>query len=338
VLPEPQLESGLAAAARALAARAAAADVVAIERLAGGRNNRAYRLNTRERPLFLKVYHSDTADPRPRLHTEFAFLRYAWERGIRVVPEPIAADFDNNLGLYGFVEGRRLGASEAGREHIEQAARLLAELNRGRGTAAAALPAASEACFSFGRHLALIEERVRRLQSIDGPAEVSSLLRDRLAPLWRQVSERARRRAAVAGIIDEPELPAGDRCLSPSDFGFHNAIADENGRLTFHDFEYAGWDDAAKLVCDFLCQPEVPVAAADADFAIDCLLAAAGRPTAERSRIELLYPLYAVKWCCICLNDFLPPAARRRDFAGCSGGEWQHAQLAKVRELMLRLE
>ena len=47
--------------------------------------------------------------------------------------------------------------------------------------------------------------------------------------------------------------------MSPSDFGFHNALATPGGRLVFIDFEYAGWDDPAKLANDFFCQPAVPV-------------------------------------------------------------------------------
>ena len=56
---------------------------------------------------------------------------------------------------------------------------------------------------------------------------------------------------------DQPLDPA-ERCLSPSDFGFHNAILANDGRLRFIDFEYAGWDDPSKLICDFFCQPAVP--------------------------------------------------------------------------------
>ena len=54
-------------------------------------------------------------------------------------------------------------------------------------------------------------------------------------------------------------LSPDDCCLSPSDFGFHNALVDDDGQVTFLDFEYAGRDDPAKLVSDFFCQPEIPV-------------------------------------------------------------------------------
>ncbi len=35
--------------------------------------------------------------------------------------------------------------------------------------------------------------------------------------------------------------------VSPSDFGFHNALLDDGGAISFLDFEYSGRDDPAKL-------------------------------------------------------------------------------------------
>ena len=49
---------------------------------------------------------------------------------------------------------------------------------------------------------------------------------------------------------EEPILGL-DKCLSPSDFGFHNVIVEKDKILRFIDFEYAGWDDPAKMVSDF---------------------------------------------------------------------------------------
>ncbi|MFX9699951.1 hypothetical protein ABTP10_19680, partial [Acinetobacter baumannii] len=45
------------------------------------------------------------------------------------------------------------------------------------------------------------------------------------------------------------------RCLSPSDFGFHNAVQRPEGQIVFVDFEYFGWDDPVKLTCDFMLHP-----------------------------------------------------------------------------------
>ena len=42
-----------------------------------------------------------------------------------------------------------------------------------------------------------------------------------------------------------------------------------------------------------------------------------GQPWADgvMQRIQLLYPLYRVKWCCIIMNEFLPEGNRRRAFS-----------------------
>ena len=50
------------------------------------------------------------------------------------------------------------------------------------------------------------------------------------------------------------------RCISPSDFGFHNAIKTLDG-VKFIDFEFAGWDDPCKALIDFMLQPKVPITA-----------------------------------------------------------------------------
>jgi hypothetical protein len=109
--------------------------------------------------------------------------------------------------------------------------------------------------------------------------------------------------------------------------------------LRFIDFEYAGWDDPAKTVCDFLCQPAVPVPGHSADPFARALVSDLSDPDWHLRRIGLLRDVYRVKWCCILLNDFLPAGRQRRLFAQDAGAEADRlrAQLHKaghaVREL-----
>ena len=59
-------------------------------------------------------------------------------------------------------------------------------------------------------------------------------------------------------------------------------------------------------------------------------------PATQLKRMGLLFPVYQVKWCCILLNDFLPPGSERRRFAdGTSTQEERQAeQLAKARKVL----
>jgi hypothetical protein len=124
-------------------------------------------------------------------------------------------------------------------------------------------------------------------------------------------------------------------CLSPSDFGFHNALADENGRVTFLDFEYAGRDDPAKLVSDFFCQPEISVPLNYHPGFLMRLADGLELDDAGRTRCRILLDAYRIKWSCILLNDFLPVGAARRSFA--DAGEWDIRCLKQIEKAQAKI-
>jgi len=126
-------------------------------------------------------------------------------------------------------------------------------------------------------------------------------------------------------------LTQAERIISPSDFGFHNSII-HGKQLCFIDFEYAGWDDPAKMVCDFFCQPEIPVSLDYYTYFVNRLslmLYGEEKSTALAQRVKLFFPLYRLKWCCIMLNDFTKGAGQRKRFAS-SGQDRRQGQLDKA--------
>jgi hypothetical protein len=286
----------------------------------GGGNNRVFRVEGGDRPYLLKAYFHHPDDPRNRLAAEFAFSRFAWDCGIRCIPEPIACDNQNHLGLYEFIGGRALTAEEIGVSEVKQAAEFFAALNRQElDETASTLGTASEAYFTLADHLNCIQRRVQHLRQLNRQSQLDHLAADwlesKLSPTWHRARQAAECQAAASGLsLDEP-LATADRCISPSDFGFHNAILANDGRLRFIDFEYAGWDDPAKTVCDFLCQPRLPVPEEFAERFTEAVLADCSDPDFHRRRIEVLLPVYRLKWCCIMMNEFLPVGRRRRSFA-----------------------
>jgi hypothetical protein len=286
----------------------------------GGANNRVYRVDCGSCSALLKAYFCHPGDPRDRLGAEFAFCRFAWDRGLRCLPRPLARNRERNLGLYEFIEGRILAPDEVGMPEVQQAVDFYQELNRHKSDPAAGeLPRGSEACFTLGEHLACVERRLDRLLQLDDRTpvgrEASLLVRRELAPAWEEVRDRAWSQAADWGLAADEPIPRRDECLSPSDFGFHNAILAADGRLRFIDFEYAGWDDPAKTICDFFCQPAIPVPGAYAGHYARAVASDLSDPQWHLRRVALLLPVYRVKWCCIMLNDFLPVDSRRRFFA-----------------------
>jgi hypothetical protein len=296
----------------------------ALSRLDGGKNNRVYRVATDAGDaVVLKSYFSDPRDTRDRLAAEWGFLRHTWSRGVRAVPEPLASDAAARAGLYGFVPGRKLLGTELKPHHIDGAIDFVLTINAAPRTPGALAPA-SEACFSLADHIATVERRVARVATLDPKAphvqQAQRLVDEVLLPKWNAVKARLTGEARDAGLEIGRALRPEECCLSPSDFGFHNALADETGRVIFLDFEYAGRDDPAKLVSDFFCQPEIPVPLNYHPGFLTRLADGLELDDAGRARCRILLDAYRIKWSCIILNDFLPVGAARRSFA--DAGAW----------------
>jgi hypothetical protein len=333
-LAAPKADQTLLALANRLVDSAGRGRANALTRLDGGKNNQVYRVATDAGDaVVLKHYFSDPRDPRDRLAAEWGFLKHTWSRGVRAVPEPLASDVAARAGLYGLVPGRKLLATELKPHHIDAAVDFVLAVNAAPRSPKALAPA-SEACFSLADHIATVERRVARLAALDLAAphvqQAQCLVDEVLLPAWSAVKARLTKDARDAGLDIDRALRPDECCLSPSDFGFHNALADETGQVTFLDFEYAGRDDPAKLVSDFFCQPEIPVPLDHHPGFLKRLADGLELDDAGRARCRILLDAYRVKWSCIILNDFLPVGAARRSFA--DAGAWDIRCLKQIRK------
>jgi hypothetical protein len=249
------------------------------------------------------------------------------------------------MGLYEFIEGRLLAWHEIGHSEVQQSISFFHELNRHKFDASARkLPCGSEACFTITQHLACVERRIMSLVQVDDSTPLGKrameMVRRELVPAWQRTRDIVADQAAQWNLAPDAAIAREDECLSPSDFGFHNAILAADGRLRFIDFEYAGWDDPAKMVCDFFCQPEVPVSHEYFEDYTRTVVADLSNPEMHFRRIFLLLPVYRIKWCCIMLNDFLKVGSRRRSFARSAEDEdaRKRSQLEKVGKMLMQID
>jgi Ser/Thr protein kinase RdoA (MazF antagonist) len=314
-----------------------------LTQLSGGKNNRVFRLDTADGPLILKSYFRHAHDPRDRLGAEWGFLTYAWARGVRCIPEPLAADREAGLGLYTFASGDKRPADAITADHVRAAADFVAAVNADRRAGGQALEPGSEACFSVADHLARVDRRVDRLATLDPDAPhtdaARTLVTERLTPRWQAVKARILETCAAQGLDPDSRLPEADVIVSPSDFGFHNALWLDGRGLVFLDFEYAGRDDPAKLAGDFFACPEFPTPPQHFDLFADTLCDRLGLSAATRARMGLLRNAYRIKWACIVLNDFLPHDDARRRFANQGDRAARcAAQLDKAEALIAKTE
>jgi hypothetical protein len=128
----------------------------------------------------------------------------------------------------------------------------------------------------------------------------------------------------ASSCVKDAAVAPEHRTLSPSDFGFHNALRRPDGRLVFVDFEYFGWDDPVKLVCDFLWHPGMTLdETIGRRFADGARRIFAADPDFE-PRLARNFALYGLRWSLIVLNDYLREAPPRPP------------QLDKARRLLAR--
>lgn len=318
---------------------------IRIEPIRGGRNNRVFKVVLGKEAYCVKSYFTHKEDTRNRLDSEFAFLSFASEWGVRTIPRPIACDREHSIGVYEFVRGERIEANQATEDLVDQAMEFYLAINSHRmKPGAVAIPNASEACFTLSGHINCVDRRIERLRTESSKPFfdrcAAKFITGELVPAWERLKLQFRSQCLDSCVSMEDELQVTERCLSPSDFGFHNALTREGGRLCFVDFEYAGWDDPAKMVCDFFRQPAVPVPDRYQSTMLERISAqdqAAGE--AVQFRVLVLSPVYSVKWCCILLNDFLSVGDKRRTFARAPEAQegTKRKQLDMAREMLARV-
>ena len=300
------------------------------ERITSGRNSEVWRLSNDNGQWILKNYHQNPGDQRDRLGTEFRFLSFLLKHNVSCVPEPIGMDSQKKCALYSFLSGER--PHKITKRHIKLAADFIREINQYKNEESAKdLRPASDSCFSVRDHLNLVSTRIDRLSYFVSGTEVENkaniFVREQILPMWEVIKKRV-----IDGMplkeIDVP-IKSTSWILSPSDFGFHNTL-EYNGSLSFIDFEYAGWDDPAKLLCDFACQPEIPASKAQSEFFVNELIKDFPEGEAIASRVAILLPVHRLKWCYILLNEFLPVNLQRRLHAGKEEKNLLSEQLEKA--------
>lgn len=310
-----------------------------VESFHRGGNNRLFRLLSDKRVIVAKCYYNSPSDPRDRLYSEYSFLSYAIHCGLDCIPEPIASDSKNNIALYEYIIGKKPEMGNITDIFIKEAADFICRLNEMRSDPVSRnLANASDSGFSIRQHCNIIEKRLDMLVNIKPSSGTDENVRDFadfLMDKWEKLIEEVLVQLSKLDIDIDRNLQVNECCISPSDFGFHNAIIRPNGRLCFIDFEYAGWDDPAKMVCDFFCQPQIKVDISYFPDFTDMIGRLFQNPEIFKQRSNTLFPLFQIKWCCIMMNVFLPGAIDKINFANpdIDINEFKRIQLGKAEQL-----
>ncbi|MCG8605177.1 aminoglycoside phosphotransferase family protein [bacterium] len=314
--------------------------IIRFKRIRHGRNSRVYRIACEDRREYLaKFYFRSDTDTRDRLDVEFRSLCFLWEHGLRAIPQPIAMCHEKDIGIYEFVYGNRIDGESISKADIDRCVGFLDKLRQIRqAQGARRLPEASEAGGSLQENVEAIQSRLSRLMKVKHDfSTLDDFLRFQFIPAFDEFLHLCYRFAENTDLTYEAET---DRTLSPSDFGFHNALRRDDGSIVFLDFEYFGWDDPAKMISDFLLHPAMNLSIHLQRRFYAMLIERFSNAKTLAARIKLVYPLYGLKWCLILLNEFVPEEAARRAFASRSVEPLKSrllAQLNKSERMLARI-
>jgi len=313
-------------------------EAVAFEQLKGGRNSRVFRVNCADgRVVAAKAYFRSANDRRDRMGCEFRALQLLQKEGVSNVAKPLVADAERHVAIYSFIEGAQASSTTITLADIAQVLDFLRSLKRIAATGRAAdFPAASEACFSIEELFENLNGRIAALEhAAEDEPSLSQFLEEDLLPARNKVEEWSLAFCREHGVDPVLEIAPIGRTLGPSDFGFHNALRRPGGTLAFLDFEYFGWDDPAKTICDFLLHPGMDLSAVVKQSFFSGALAVFSETPKIEARVRAVYPLFGLKWTAILLNEFTLDHGARRSFAVGALGLWsQTAQLEKARRLL----
>lgn len=252
----------------------------------------------------IKGFSSEPTFIHDRFKAEVEFLNYAQVVAPEFVPVLLHADETSRSVVLENIEGESFEeGSPPSSESVDQAITFMRRLNEDYEIARGYVSgSAAEGFLRLTEHLENIDHRLK-LMDVEHVPEIFKREAQRLIDAAKERLSRLQGRIEylLSQGYCKDALDPLQRCISPSDFGFHNAIRTPAG-VKFFDFEFAGWDDPAKAVTDFDLQPRVPV-----HPRVHALAKAIEAWDARHSaRYGVLATILELKWACIVLNLFNP--------------------------------
>lgn len=276
-------------------------------RVEGRGNSKIFRVESSDGSIALKVYPDLAVDNRMRRNAEWQALNFLQQNKMRV-PKPVQTDSELNWSLIEWIDGSP--ADPQNQAHLDQAAVFIKSLNQASRaiTSGSVFGLATEACLNPSFIENQINNRLTALKLVEDSA-LREFIDNDLSPTLARTIESTRRLMVdnYDAILDQKYWT-----LSPSDFGLHNAIAMPQGDLVFFDFEYFGWDDPVKLTADVCLHPGMSLD----ENAQQRWISEAKKLFADDSnfglRLNALYPLYAIRWALIMLNEYRTDKIKNR--------------------------
>ena len=283
----------------------------------GGKNSRAYHVQTGDGAFLVKHYFRSDPKSTYRQNNEYRAFLFLKNNNTLHTPNVYDKDDDAGFSFFEFIQGTKISAEQASSSDIQKLAQFIIDIN----TRIEAKEYPNDAMDHCLRPIEIIQQISNRIENLEKNGSSSSdkihnafhdFLNEHIKSSFDLHSEKLRKYPQVNQFI-----PDEDIILSPSDFGFHNAMQLENGSLRFFDFEYFGKDDVVKLVSDTILHPhtQMSLKPSQGNLFKKQITSALNLSSSFEERFHLMFPLIQIKWSTILLNEFLNEDLKRREFS-----------------------
>ncbi len=271
--------------------------ITSIDKIKRGGNSKVYKLtNINNQSFILKEYPNCHLEIKPRLKNELKALNLL--KNFENVPKIVSFNKELNMIILNYIEGKKIYKINS--RNISNAITFIKNLHK-MSKKNIKYNLATEACLSTKELMSQIDNRLINLNFVENKkirqylnklTKLNVKLKKRVYEMWPKDN------------IDK-NLSRKLMTFSPSDFGFHNAILNENNSMTYIDFEYFGLDDPVKLISDFLWHPAMSLTKSQKILFTKKFLKIFESDSSLKSRLNVTFSLYGLRWCLIILNKIV---------------------------------
>ena len=278
----------------------------------GGKNSKIIRLRTEnnEMDIAIKFYRKQKLEGINRQERERKFIELAKKTKAKDCVPSILMEKEDDWTAFYWIEGTRMRTvEEADIETITTFIENINQKTNEKGSGAHRVQNAVDALTTIESLTGNIKQRTIEIiesTEIAGKGEFRNwMIKKVIQEGMQRVNKAKEDRIGDNYFKDMKQC----QILSPSDVGVHNTIRTREG-LVFLDFEYSGYDDLAKMTCDWVLQPEYPLNRKKEELLIEGLENMDIYANKSKDWINRYYAtkkIYHFKWCliiykCMCIT------------------------------------
>ena len=267
-----------------------------VKPIQAGLNSSAYKIEERDKIVFLKTY-NDSRDSRRR-EREVFFLKAAKDAGIKAIPSLIKSSAALNYCALSWIDGKRI--EEANTEDWYSQIYFLRQIQSiFDHKLNDSILLAADAVFTLREHHNLATRRLYK--------SIESIMGGEIEPACPVIKSIRLETIKLQKEIESMIKPSSNLnrnnsvIISPSDIGFHNSLKTEKSCI-FFDFEYAGIDDPYKLLSDWCIHPDWHPPLDLIPVFLKNIFQGYSNIIFDQHKAQAMLKIYQIKWASIILN------------------------------------